>query len=108
MDDLIKHLKPKEKRKKSIEQERKLAKKHGGKTTFNSGATLGENDIETPKFSIEAKITEKKGYRITVEEFEKIEVRTRNGKIPIQIIEFSKLGKELLIINKEDFFALID
>ena len=92
----------------SIKQEKKLAKQLGGRLTSNSGATFGENDLNSADFSIEAKTTTKKGYRVTVEEFKQIEDRTPKGKIAIQLIEFTEhRNKELIVIEKNELFGLL-
>ena len=93
-------------RKRSIRQEKKLAKRYSGRVTANSGASLGENDITTGRLSIEAKITENKGYRINIPEFLKAASRAGN-KMPIEIIEFSSYGESLVVLREIDFFTLI-
>lgn len=95
------------KRKRSVKQEKKLAKKYQGRTTANSGATFGQNDITTKDLSIEAKYTDNKGYRVNVPEFLKAATRAEAGKIPVEIIEFSNYGETLVVIRESDFLTLI-
>jgi len=94
-------------RKKSIKQEKRIAKEIGGKLTKNSGATYAENDIDTDMFSIEAKITAGKGYRITVKEFEQIEKRAKKERIAMQIIEFSEHKRQLVLMDKNDLYSIL-
>jgi len=93
-------------RKFSGKQEKRLAKTFNGKLTSNSGATFGQNDIESREFSIESKITAKKSYSISVDEFEKLIKRTPNGKIPVEVITFDKANLDLAVIRLENLLEL--
>jgi hypothetical protein len=94
-------------RKRSEKQEKKLAKRYGGRKTANSGAVFKQNDVETDDISIEAKFTDNKGYRITVEEIKRIEQRAGNRKIPVELIEFSKHGTSIVIIPEFYFNRMV-
>lgn len=93
-------------RKKSGKQEKFLAKMFDGKLTCNSGAKYSENDVRTKEYEIEAKTTEGKGYRLTVEELLSIRKKTRLGKVPLQIIEFSTYGESFVVLSLNDFEEL--
>lgn len=91
-------------RKRSDKQEKKLAKEFGGKTTINSGATFGQNDIITPVFEIEAKTTSKKSFTLKLEDLKKLQRKCDKNKVPIFIVEFEG-NDEYVIVNK-NFFTL--
>jgi hypothetical protein len=93
-------------RKRSVKQEKALAKRYNGRATSNSGASFGENDINSEHFSIEAKFTDAKSYKITMVEFLKLVNRCPSGKIPIEIIEFTNQKESLVVIREFDFFSL--
>ena len=93
-------------RKRSDRHEKSVVKRFGGRQTSNSGATFGENDVRTDMFEIEAKTTKNEGYRITVAELKQIRNKCRQGRIPIQIIDFSSHGVEYIILSTTDFLDL--
>jgi hypothetical protein len=92
----------------SAKQEKRLAKTLGGRTTPNSGARFGENDVLLPEFEIEAKTTEGLGYRFTVAEFEKAEKKTKMGKSTLMVLEFTEANREFVVMDISDFKRLTD
>lgn len=94
-------------RSRSGKQEKKLSKAFGGKTTCNSGAKFGENDVVTPQFEIEAKTTLGKGYRLTLSELNSIKRKCSFSKIPLQIIAFEETGDSFVILSLDDFKTLV-
>jgi hypothetical protein len=93
-------------RKRSSQHEKSIVKRFGGRTTSNSGASFGENDVRTPQFDIEAKTTQGDGYRITEKELRAIRNKAAGGRIPAQIIRFEAYGTEYIIIQTTDFLDL--
>ena len=93
-------------RDKSTKQEKRLAKDFGGKVTKNSGATFGENDVVTPEFEIEAKVTDSSQFVVKMDDIRKMERKANKDKTPIFVIEFRKSNREFVMIGKEDFLAL--
>lgn len=91
-------------RKKSIEQERKFAKKISGKTTSNSGARFSENDVTNEDFSFELKITSAKSYVLKESEIKKMLLRAE-GKIPVFVVEFEN-GLKIATLEFSDFESL--
>lgn len=90
----------------SDKHEKSLVKKMGGRQTANSGARFGENDLQTDKLDIEAKVTHGSGYRINVAEIRKMRMNARPGLVPAQIIRFEKDGEEIILFSLTDFFDL--
>ena len=94
-------------RKNSKKQETRLAKEFGGRTTANSGATFGENDIKTKEFDIEAKTTKSNQFILKVSDLQIMHRKAGLDKIALFIIEYSEAGEEVVVLNKADFFTLI-
>ena len=95
-------------RKNSQKQENRLAKEFGGRTTANSGATFSENDVKTPDFDIEAKTTKSSQFILKVADLKKMQRKCSIDKIALFIIEFSEQGEEMVLLNKADFYSLIN
>jgi len=95
-------------RKRSDKRESFLAKDLGGKTTVNSGATFGENDVETESLSIDDKTTVKSSYTITVDTFKKVKARTKADKMPVLTINFENDNLCLAVINYSDLKFMIE
>lgn len=92
----------------SEKQEVRLAKEMGGRKTANSGARFGENDVKTPDFDIEAKTTMSAQFILKVADLKKMQRKCSLNRIALFIIEFSEHGEEMVLINKADFFSLIE
>lgn len=106
---LPKHLQVKETtRSRSKKQESRIAKDLKGITTINSGATFGQNDVITDFAEIEAKTTKHSSYSLKVSEFEKLERKIKDYKIPIFIVEFENCDKALAVMNYEELKYLIN
>jgi len=103
-----KWFKEKTTRERSDKQETSLANKFKANKTINSGATFGENDVVSADVSIEAKITYGKGYRLTVEEWRKLESRTKVTQMPSFVIEFENDDLELAVIKLSDLEAIVN
>ena len=98
---------PESTRNRSKKQEKKIAKNFKGNTTINSGATLKQNDVFSETFDIECKITSAASYRLTVDEFRKLEKRTPGNRYPLFIIEFEQHGEEYVVMKKADLLTFI-
>jgi len=94
-------------RSRSKQQESRLAKIYKGRTTINSGATFGENDVVTDILEVEAKTTAKMSFSINAKDLKKLMDKSPAGKIPVFEVCFEKLGKSFTIIQQEDFRQLI-
>lgn len=105
---LPKWMEEKPQRKKSIKAEKSLAKKIGGYTYINSGATLGQNDVTNAQFDFEHKLTAASSYSIKETEMEKLRERTPSTKTPIFVIEFSGSSKSFAVMRMEDFIDLFN
>lgn len=106
---LPKHFLPKDTtRARSKKQESRIAKDLLGRTTLNSGATFGENDVITDFCEIEAKTTRKDSYTLKIKEFDKLLTKTKVGKMPIFTIEFEEQKKDVVIMDYHDFLYLIN
>ena len=84
----------------SGKQEKRIAKK--GFVTPNSGATpFFKGDVWEGDYLIEAKMTNKKGYRITEETLEKVfKEAVFESKTPAMEIEFPTFILKAIIIRK--------
>lgn len=96
-------------RSRSGKQESKIANSLKGRTTVNSGATFGENDVNNEFASVEAKITSKASYSLKLSEWEQTVNRTDTDKMPMMVIEFERAvnGKTLAVIDFDDLLHLI-
>jgi hypothetical protein len=95
-------------RSRSSKQESKIAKDLKGKTSINSGATFGQNDVITDYCEVEAKTTSHSSYSLKVSDYKKLEKKCNIGKIPIFVIDFEKEKKSLAVLNYDDLLYLIN
>lgn len=95
-------------RARSGKQEDKVAKVLSGKTTINSGATFGENDVTSAYCEVECKITSKGSYTLKVTDWSLLIAKCNVHKIPIMVIEFEKDKQELAVISLSDLAMLLD
>ena len=93
-------------RQRSDKQEKRLAKQFGGRTTSNSGARFGENDVKTHEFDIEAKTTKSKQFIVKLEDLKKMQRKTRVDKKPLFAINFEETGDEFILISLSDFLEI--
>lgn len=100
--------KEKSTRKRSYNQETRLAKQLGGKISINSGATFGQNDLFTDYAEIEAKTTTKDSYSVKIKDWDKLLFRTPLNKMSFMVIDFEKHKKSLAVIDFEDLKYLIN
>lgn len=84
-------------------KEKRDANYFGGKRTPRSGGIWSfPGDVVNEKLLIDCKVTDKKGFRITVEMWDKIYGEALNcGKIPCLSIRFGN-GTELVVLDKND------
>jgi hypothetical protein len=90
-------------RSRSKKQEKKIAKDFGGYATFNSGATLGQNDVLTSSFEFECKTTTKSSYTVKLAEMKVLEKKAHVNKIPVFVIQFEDAQKSYALIDLETF-----
>jgi alpha-L-arabinofuranosidase len=95
-------------RHRSKKQESRIAKELKGRTTINSGATFGENDVTTDIAEIEAKTTTKNSYSIKLDDWNKLVSKSKKDKFPIMVIDFENDKKSLAVLNYEDLKYLIN
>ncbi len=91
-------------RKRSVKQESNLAKSLKGVTTFNSGATFGQNDVLTDYCEIEVKYTDKDSFRIDLKTWSKLHVRCNAHKIPLMVVELQGVSFAVLKLPDLKFF----
>ena len=92
----------------SNKQETRIAKELKGTVSINSGATFGQNDVTTDFCEIEAKVTSKKSFSVTVDDWIKLNKKTKFGKLPIFVVEFEVTKESLAIIKWDDLKYLIE
>ena len=98
----------------SVVQEREIAKRFGGKVTPGSGNKDVKGDVIVKGVCrIEAKTTKNKSFSVTLEMSDKIEMAAMvNGEVPAIIVEFitpeGKPIKELTIVPSWVLQHLID
>ncbi len=95
-------------RERSNRQEAKVAQLLKGRTTINSGATFGENDVTSEHCEVECKITSKGSYSLKVAEWKLLASKCNVHKIPVEVIEFEKDGLELAILPLADLVSLLE
>ena len=96
-------------KKKSIKQEKKLAKDLGAKRVPQSGAQItSPSDMVLGKYVIESKATKNKSISLKKEWLDQLKQSPINfGKIPVLIIEFSTKDRYVIMDNK-DFLKIVD
>lgn len=94
-------------RERSVKQEKRVAKTYGGRETINSGATFGQNDVESEEYSFECKTTTKKSYVFKLAEFEKLQERTPIDKVPVFQMDFEGVNKSFITLTEDDFLHLL-
>lgn len=95
-------------RERSGKQESNIAKDLKGKTTINSGATFGQNDVLTDFCEVEAKTTCKESFAITLADWRKLRKKCDPAKFPIFVVDFEKSTDSLAILTYEDLLYLIN
>jgi Holliday junction resolvase len=92
-------------RKKSITQEKNLAKKMNGYTRPASGAVAGlRGDVVADDFLVECKYTDKDIFNLKSKIWEKIKNEAfDNNKKPLINLKFLKKNIDLIIIDFNDF-----
>lgn len=112
----------KSRRKSSNKQEKRWAKKTGGKTQAGSGAVWSsKGDVKTGSnfledrlsFLYENKQTEKKGFRITTDLWNEIRDKAlkTEGKLPALQIELERDTSNpvrLVVLDEQDFLSLLE
>lgn len=112
----------KTRRKSSNQQEKRWAKKTGGKTQAGSGAVWSsKGDVKTGShfleeelsFLYENKQTEKKGFRVTTDLWNEIRDKAikTEGKRPAMQIELERSSSNsvrLVVLDENDFLDLIE
>lgn len=88
---------------KSRRQEKRLAKKLGGRVQPGSGSgSVNKADVISKSYLCECKTTSKRQYIITLDMLEKLELEAaRIGKEPLFEIEIS--GKRFYVVRESDF-----
>ena len=89
--------------------ERKLAKKLGGRTTPNSGATpFRKGDVEAQGCRIEHKYTDNlKQYSFKPEDLRRLIGAGKWDEIALMWIEFRKLNESYVILSSDDYLRLL-
>ena len=112
----------KTRRKSSNQQEKRWAKKTGGKTQAGSGAVWSsKGDVKTGShfleeelsFLYENKQTEKKGFRVTTDLWNEIRDKAlkTEGKLPALQIELERDTSNpvrLVVLDEQDFLSLLE
>lgn len=95
-------------RERSYKQESRLAKALKGHTTINSGATFGQNDVVTDFCEVEAKITNKESYSLSLKDWRVLRKKCATDKIPLFIVDFEKSKDTLVVLTYEDLQFFIE
>jgi len=93
-------------RDRSGKQETNLAKKFKGRTTANSGARFGENDVKSDDFEVEAKTTKSRQFILKLEDLHKMERKCRITKKAVFVIQFEDTGEEYALTSLSNFLEL--
>jgi len=91
----------------SVRQERKIAREAGGRRTAGSGNQPGnKGDVRTDRWLVEAKTTTAKGYTVTMATWRKIELEAHRKLLePALIIEID--GRQLVIVDYHAWLSLM-
>lgn len=91
-------------------KEQKDAKLFGGKPTPRSGGLwFAKGDSKSEKYLIENKTTDKENFTIVGKVWEKIyNEAIINSRIPLLSIMFGVKNTEVIVIDKNDFVAMIE
>jgi len=96
------------KRKQADREEKKLAKKLGGRTTPNSGATpFRKGDVEAVGCRIDHKYTDAKQYTFKPAELSQLIGATKWDEIAAIWVRFRKLKEDYVILSSDDFQRLL-
>lgn len=99
---------PKTTRERSYKQESRIAKELKGRTTINSGATFGQNDVYTDYCEVEAKTTQQKSYSLKLTDWYKLKRKCSPAKLPLMVVDFEESGDSLAVLSFEDLKFLIE
>lgn len=95
-------------RARSFKQESRIAKDLKGRTTINSGATFGQNDVFNDFCEVEAKTTKKESFRFSLSDWFTLRRKCDNGKIPVFAIDFEEHEFSLVVLTYDDFVYLVN
>ena len=95
-------------RSRSGKQEKSLAQEFGMRTTANSGATFGENDLKGKKWEIEAKTTKASQFTLKIKDWAKMEEKLGKNKNGCMIIQFEDHDLQLAVIDLNHIKNLIE
>ena len=84
----------------SAEHERRIARLSGGRVQAGSGSSWrAAEDVSTRTHLLQHKFTDKKGFRLTADEFLKVQRNAhQTGKEPAMVIDFDSYGLTLLVV----------
>lgn len=94
-------------RERSSRQESRIASEINGRTTINSGATFGENDVVNDFMEVEAKTTLHDSFSLKLADFRKLKKKAKVNKIPAMVIDFENSHDSLAVIPYDDLIYLI-
>lgn len=96
--------------KRSKQQERRAAKKHGGVVNKGSGnGWVHKGDVRTDEHLFEFKTTNDKSYRLTEDELVEAEVNAlRAGRRALFGISFGRSGRNWIVLSEEDYLDLTE
>lgn len=94
-------------RERSSKQESRIASEINGRTTINSGATFGENDVVNDFMEVEAKTTIHDSFSLKLADFRKLKKKAKVNKIPALVIDFESSKDSLAVIPYDDLIYLI-
>ena len=93
---------------KSLKQENAGAKAFGGeRNVMSGGGWVRKNDVRTPDFSIEYKVTEKKSYSLKSKELAQAErYALIDGRIMLFGVRMDD-GRNWIVISEDDFLEIV-
>lgn len=94
-------------RERSTRQETRIASELSGRTTINSGATFGENDVTTDFLEVEAKTTTHESYSLKLSDWRKLVKKSKAGKIPLMVIDYESCSDSLAVLRYDDLLYLL-
>lgn len=88
----------------SRRQEKDRAEQIGGRVQAGSGSSWrAPEDIRAEEFLEQIKFTDSKGFRITVEEWQRLRGHAeRDGRSPRLVIDFERFGIRLIVTEESE------
>lgn len=79
-----------------------------GRTSVNSGATFGQNDVLADHCEVEVKLTRNKSYSLKAPYLQEVRAKCDVKKMPVMVLNFETYGDTYAILPFEDYTYLLE